>query len=96
MTVFITNIHNIQGANNNIFENCENRECNYTAERWIMLSQFWTGVSPPKNVRKIYFILNAESKSHTLFYYGLSLQASLFLNGVSRYQTNNGQGRYIV
>ena len=33
MTVFIANIHDIQVTNNNIFENCENRECNYTAEK---------------------------------------------------------------
>ena len=31
MTVFIANIHDF--TNNNIFENCENRECNYTAEK---------------------------------------------------------------
>ena len=33
MTVFIANIHDIQVTNNNIFENCENRECNYTSEK---------------------------------------------------------------
>ena len=33
MTVFIANILNIQITNNNIVENCENRKCNYDAEK---------------------------------------------------------------
>ena len=94
MTVFIANIHDVQVTNNNIFENCENRECNYTAEKMdICYPSFGQAFHRRKRVQQIDFNLNAESKNHTLFYYDLSLQASLFLNGISRYQTNNGQGR---
>ena len=97
MTVFIANIHDIQVTNNNVFKNCENRECNCTAEEMDyaipVLDRRSTAEKDMKRVRQIDFILNEESKNHTLFYYDLSLQVSLFLNGVSRYQTNYGQGR---
>ena len=76
MTVFIANIHDIQVTNNNIFElNCENRECNYTAEKmdYAILVLGRRSTAEKESGKLIDFVLNAESKNHTLFYYDLSL-----------------------